>query len=133
MKKLGTILCATFVFNLNADVIDIAERDLRKQEFTRVSDRNPDPKGFHYALKASEFEHNGIVPTAAAALVDKDDKYEMITLVYQKEDFSKIKKAIADKFTKNEKIDNVFSSANNEISVTCNEERAGVIISKKSK
>lgn len=76
MKKLAITLCAAFTLNLNADVISVAEQDLRKQEFTRVSKRNPDPKGFHYALKTSEFEHEGVIPTVAAALVDKGDKYK---------------------------------------------------------
>jgi hypothetical protein len=133
MKKLAIILCAAFVFNLNADVTSIAEQDLRKQEFTRISKRNTDPKEFHYALKPSEFEHGGVIPTVVAALVDKDDKYKMIALVYKKENLPKITKAISSKFTKNEKIDDVFSSKNNVISISCSGENTGVIISRKSK
>lgn len=131
MKKIVITLCAAFALNLNADVIDIAEHDLCKQEFTRISKRNPDPKGFHYALKTSEFEHEGVIPTSVAALVDKDDKYKMITAVYKKEDFPKIKDAISSKFAKNAKIDEVFYSNNNVISIACSGENTGVIISRK--
>jgi hypothetical protein len=44
MKKLAITLCAAFVLNLNADVISVAEQDLCKQEFTKISKSNTDTK-----------------------------------------------------------------------------------------